>query len=412
VPQSTEVQGWARLIAGVADEAIAGTVQGLHRTICDRAFRWAGPVGRPIKPVHDAVVDGVYGTVRAALRGAGELGAAMARRSRAHSRLGEPDRASSVALKARAIATGVLDERFIELAPELDLDVSLRRDGREVSLDVPGLRVAYPDACPRITVFVHGLVDTEAVWTTSSQHATPDGATALGEVAARLGTTPVFVRYGTGRAVGRNGTDLAGLLEAVVTGWPVPVDQLTIVGHSMGGLVARAAGITARERDHSWVTALSDVVYLGTPHLGSWLEKAANVGTWTLRHSSPYSAPFGTLIDGRSRGIKDLRFGTLVEDGWGETPIDGLLTGLAPDDPWLDDVTHHVVVGRLRPSPRHPLNVIFGDGLVRKASAAGSGRRRRIGDGEVAVIPIDARHGRSIHHPEVTTLLHRVLAAS
>lgn len=397
MPLSAEVRGWAGLIAGIADRVVADTVRDMHRAVSDGVFRWLGPIGRPVRHIHDAVADQVYRVVRAGLHGAGELVRTLPGPR-------GPARVSPAALKARAIAHGVVDEQLLARAPEFDLDVTLRHEGREVAPDAGGLDAAYPDARGQIVVFVHGLVDHEAVWSAGSGS---DGA--LPQVALELGATPLFVRYGTGRAVGRNGPDLAELLEAVIRAWPVPVVRLIVVGHSMGGLVTRAACAVGRERGHAWTAALTDVVYVATPHLGSWLEKAANVGTWVLRHSSPYSAPIGRLIDLRSRGIKDLRFGSLADDGWATSPIDGLLTGLAPDDPWLGEVTHHLVAGRLRPARHHPLNVLFGDGYVRSGSAVGAGRRRRIGGGQVVSVPVDASHSRLVAHPEVAELLRRVL---
>lgn len=380
---------------------ILRSVHDMHRAVSDGAFRWVGPAGRPVKQIHDEAVDRVYGVVGWSLRAAGELGAVAA------DHLGtDTAPPSSAAVKARAIAHGVVNSELIAVAPDLDMELTIRRDGRDVPVGAAALRKAYPHASGRVVVFVHGLVDTETIWFAH----TDDGA-ALPHVVDAAGATPVLVRYGTGRAIGRNGADLADRLHALVAAWPVPITEVTIVGHSMGGLLARAACATARERGHTWPSLLTDVVYLATPHLGSWLEKVANVGSWTLRHGSPYSAPIGALLDGRSRGIKDLRFGTLVEDGWDEATVDDLLSGLVPDDPWLDDVTHHLVVGRSRPGERHLLNVVLGDSLVRAGSAAGAGRRRRIGaGGEVVVIPVGAGHSRLVRRPEVASLLRSLVA--
>jgi len=405
VPPRDEVRGWSRLIAGVADQVIAGAVHDMHRAISDGTFRWIGPAGAPVKRAYDAMTDGVYGLVRASIRGAGEVGALAADTFGGE---GDPQRAepSPAALKARAIAHGVVSDDLIALAPELDLELTVRRDGRAVTPDPSGLGEAYPDARGRVAVFVHGLVDTEAVWAARAE----DGP-ALPDVADDAGVTPVLVRYGTGRAVGRNGAALAETLERLVANWPVPVTELTLVGHSMGGLLARSACAVASERRHTWTAPLTDIVYLGTPHLGSWLEKAANVGSWALRRHSR-SAPIGALLDERSRGIKDLRFGTITEDAWGETPIDDLLTGLVPDGPWLDDVTHHLIVGRLGTGERHPLRPVLGDALVRSGSASGTGRRRRIGEGgEVVVLPVGASHTRLVRAPEVSTMLGGLLEA-
>ncbi len=422
MPTADERRGWSRLTAAVLAEGV-GTVHDLHRATSDLAFWFVGPFARPVKRVHDHVIDGVYRGLQRGCVGAGEVGvhlasgvgtAAAVTHHSVTEVLGE-DPAETYDLstiwsapwsvRARSIAHGVFDERFLAVAPELDLEVTLRHRGEVVAPEPDRLRRTYPQASSRIAVFVHGLIHSEGVW---FDH--PGNGPSLPEVAATNGVTPLLVRYGTGRAIGRNGADLAALLEAVVAGWPVPVEELTIVGHSMGGLVARAAAVTASREQHGWTDTLARVVYLGTPHLGSWLEKFANVTSWTLRRASG-SAPIGRLLDGRSRGIKDLRFGTLLEEQWGGADVDDLLSGLAQDEPWLAGVDHHLIAGRVRPSEQHLLNLVFGDSLVRAASAAGAGRIRRIaGDTQVSLVPLDGGHVSLVRHPEVAALLRTTLA--
>lgn len=402
MPSTTDLRGWSRLTAAVADEVVVGTVYDMHRAISDGAFRWIGAAGRPVQRITDLVTDNVYGVVRASIRGAGELGALAA------GPLGRDTTSPTPAAeKARAIAHGVVGDERIAVAPELDTDLGLRHNGVEVATDPGSLRATYPSARGRVVVFVHGLVDTEAVWS-----ARPQAGAALPELVDDLGTTPVLVRYGTGRSIGRNGADLADHLEALVDGWPVPITDLVLVGHSMGGLVIRSACATALAEEQRWPDRLRDIVYLGTPHFGSWLEKVANTGSWVLRHASTRSAPLGTFLDGRSRGIKDLRFGMLADDGWDDASIDDLLTGRVPDEPWLPDVTHHLVVGRLRTRDNHPLNHLFGDSLVRRGSASGVGRRRQIaGGGEVRVTHVPHRHTHLTNAPPVAELLRDILVA-
>ncbi len=428
MPPRAEVRGWSRLLAGVADQVLVGTVQDMHRAISDGAYRWVGPVGRPVQRVTDTAADLVYEVVRGSLRVAGELGAIVADRGAGASPAPAADRGagaaasvvpavdapgvgvpadlpSPAALKARAIAHGVVGEELMQLSPELDLDVTLHAEGREVSVDAGGLRAAYPHANGRVTVFIHGLVDTESVWFTR-----PETGHALPDLALAHGATPVLVRYGTGRPVGRNGADLAARLEQLVRHWPVPVTELVLVGHSMGGLLVRAAGSVAAAAGHRWVSLVGDVLYLGTPHAGSWLEKVANTTTWVLRRQSR-SAPIGTLVDGRSRGIKDLRYGTLEEDAFEGDSIDDLLTGAPSTDPLLEGVRHHLVVGRLRSARRHPLNSVFGDALVRARSAGGTGTvAGPAPDAGIRVVEVDASHTRLVRSGEVAGLLGEVLA--
>lgn len=400
MPSRDEVRGWSRLLATGSERLLLRAVQDMHTTISDRAYRWVGPVGAPVKVVSDTVTAGVYGAIGVTLRAAGTAGAAAADRLVAPS-----DAASPVAVKARAIVNGAVDGELLEVAPELQLALTFRRDGVDVAPERASLAAAYPDASPRIAVFLHGLMDTDAVWSARAQQ-----GVVLPDLAAGLGFTPVLVRYPTGRPIGQNAADLAVALDALIDAWPVTVDALVIVGHSMGGLVTRSACHTAASDGHVWPQVLTDIVYLGSPHLGSWLEKTANIGTWALQATSTRSAPIGALIDERSRGIKDLRFGMLDADGWGDADPDGLLTGRVDDEPWCDGITHHLIVGRLREPARHPLNIALGDSLVREPSASGLGRWRRIvGGGEVVVVQIASGHNALVRDAEVADVLRGVL---
>ncbi|MEX2550183.1 MAG: hypothetical protein WD638_08140 [Nitriliruptoraceae bacterium] len=402
MPPSEAVRGWSRLVASVTDTVVVTAVQDMHAAISDGAYRWVGPLGRPFQRYTDAAADHGYRAVRVAVRGVGEVAA---------NALESVDPGDGIlspgARKARAIVRGVVPADLLARAPGFDVDLTIRRDGAEVVLSSSGLAAAYPDATGRLTVFVHGLVDSEDVWTPRR-----GGEVSLPRQTRLAGSTPVMVRYGTGRAIAESGADLAHALEALVANWPEPVTHLTLIGHSMGGLVIRAAQLTADHDHHVWPDMLSDVVYLATPHLGSWLEKVANVTSWTLRRMSR-TAPIGALLDNRPRGIKDLRFGALAEDAWTDQELDGLLTGrTSPPLAWDDRVGHHLVVGRLRSERNHLLNRVFGDALVREGSAAGSGRWRRVpGPGHLDVVELPLHHTGMARAPAVAEVLARVLAS-
>lgn len=123
--------------------------------------------------------------------------------------------------------------------------------------------------------------------------------------------TPLYLRYNTGRRVSTNGREFAELLESLCGNWPVPVQSLSLVGHSMGGLVIRSACQYARDGRKSWPQTLKRVVCLGTPHHAP-LERAGHAFEHAMKYV-PYAEPmlFGKL---RSVGIKDLRHGNLLGD--------------------------------------------------------------------------------------------------
>ncbi|MBA2542281.1 MAG: alpha/beta fold hydrolase [Deltaproteobacteria bacterium] len=169
------------------------------------------------------------------------------------------------------------------------------------------LRVSdHPPTC-RVAVFVHGLCASPLHWKRNGHH--------HGELLASHGFTPVYASYNTGRHISTNGRELANALEELVASWPVPITQLVLIGHSLGGLTARSACEVARRSEHRWLAQLTQLVFLATPHHGAPLERAGNLAAMLLE-LSPYAAPIARIGSGRSAGITDLRFGNLLDEDW------------------------------------------------------------------------------------------------
>src|SRR5690606_21950304 len=122
--------------------------------------------------------------------------------------------------------------------------------------------------------------------------------------------------------IAANGRELAQRLERLVKYWPGPLQSITIVGHSMGGLLARSAVHEGRRASHRWPALVKHLVFLGTPHHGAPLERAGH-GADLLLASSPYSAPLARLGRLRSAGITDLRHGHLrhPDEGRPDAPL-------------------------------------------------------------------------------------------
>jgi len=141
------------------------------------------------------------------------------------------------------------------------------------------------------------------------------GSDQCAAVARELGYVPLQLHYNTGLPVADNGRAFAALLETLLEAWPVPVEELAIVGHSMGGLVARSAHHHGEAAGHAWPARLGKLVFLGTPHHGAPLERAGNRFDLLLG-VSPYSVPFTRLGRVRSAGITDLRYGSVLHADW------------------------------------------------------------------------------------------------
>lgn len=203
-------------------------------------------------------------------------------------------------------------------------------------------------------------------------------------LAQGAGWTPVYLRVNTGLSVAENGVALTALLQELVDAWPVPVRQIALVGHSMGGLIIRAGCAVTTERSQPWLALLTDVVTLGTPHLGADLALGVSHGSRFLG-LLPEIAGFGRILEHRSPGIRDLERGL-------------------PDLPPLPGVRYRLVSAALG-SDRSPLGVIFGDLLVRRASATGLRRSLRLFPDADLLHVCNSGHFELLNHPEVDRAL-------
>jgi pimeloyl-ACP methyl ester carboxylesterase len=365
----------------------------VHGAVSRRVFGTLGILGAPVRGVHDRISKASYRTVAVALRtpiAAG--GRALARSaSPGASALGDST-GGSLALGA---VNGVGGDRLASELPDLALELTIRRRGRDVPTDARGLARAFPDATGKLAVFVHGLCGTDDAWRLWPPGAERRQPTYGARLHEELGYTPVYVRYNTGLHVSDNGRRLATVLDQVCSGWPTEIEQVALIGHSMGGLVARSACHYGEHGENRWTGKVRHVVCLGTPHLGAPLERAANVAGWALNRF-PETRPFGDLfVNGRSAGIKDLRFGNCVEEDWCDCDPDEFLRDRCREVPFLPSATYCFVGATVTARPEG-IGGAVGDLLVHYRSASGNGRRRQI--------PFEVDNGRHIggvHHLEL-----------
>ena len=258
-----------------------------------------------------------------------------------------------------AALNGVLGNHLEASGNPLAIRMCLRRDGRALRLTRKALATALPDANGNLLVLVHGLCMNDHQW----RHQGHDHGAAL---ARELGMSALYLHYNSGRHIARNGAAFATLLERLVAAWPVPVERVVLVGHSMGGLVARSACRHAEQRGHAWRRALSDVVFLGTPHHGAPLERAGN-RVDRLLGLSPYSAPLALIGKLRSAGIQDLRHGNV---GHADAPAGKAAARQPPALP-AGVRCHAIAASTQAADTGHVAAHPHGDGLVPVASALG-----------------------------------------
>ena len=207
-----------------------------------------------------------------------------------------------------SILNGVLGDHMTTKSNPLTITMGWRSVGKLLKLTPQALSEAIPQPSARLLVLLHGHCMNELQWTSQGHN--------HGEVLAQAnGFTPMYLRYNTGLHISQNGRALADALEHLVKAWPVAVEEICVFGYSMGGLVARSAFYYGAQADHSWMPLVRKLLFVGTPHHGSMLERAGNLVDVALE-ASPYSEALARLGKIRSAGTTDLRHGNLVDEDW------------------------------------------------------------------------------------------------
>ncbi len=364
---TAELRGVAALVTD-ATIGVTGIVEGVHQSVWRTLGFPGGASPKRARGMTGQVYQGVRGVARVAGAGTQSVLAWLERRS-------DPDeetRAESTGRDALLSAlNGVLGDGLVTSENPLAIRMSFRLGG--TSSRWRRVPPSTRDVSGRILVLVHGLcmndLEQHAL---DRRHVVEHGQA----VASARGDTPVYLRYNSGLHTSENGRELSALLEDLTTHWPVPVEELSVIAHSMGGLVIRSACHLAKQQTSNWLPRLRSIVFLGTPHHGAPLERAGN-HLDAILGATPYSAPFASLSQLRSSGITDLRFGHVSDEDWRDrdrfarTPDRRRLIPI-PTDVRCYAVAASTAAARETATDKRPSgNRQVGDGLVPIDSALG-----------------------------------------
>lgn len=297
--RGSDIVGVGRLAVD-AMFGLTDVVEAMHGTIVRRPL----PFGRLADTRTRGITRLVYQSIRAvtAVVGGGIHAARMLATSPIEETSG-PQRDAVL-----SVLNGVIGDHLAATQNELAIPMAFRSQGEMIAPDRETIASRMPAATGRLLVLVHGLCMSDLQW---KRHGHDHGEA----LSAAHGWTRVYVRYNSGRHISLNGRELAEQLEALVAAWPVPITDLVLLGHSMGGLVSRSACHYASLANHRWLEPLSRMVFLGSPHHGAPLERVGNLANLLLE-VSPYAAPLSRIGGNRSAGINDLRFGNIVDEDW------------------------------------------------------------------------------------------------
>jgi PGAP1-like protein len=366
--RSADLRGFGKL-AFEAVVGLASLVEAMHDTIA----RAPGPLGAAPEGRTRGITGLVYGSVRGVTKLVGVVvDATLARLAPLLGNAMPSPRREAVL----AALNGVLGDHLEATGNPLALPMQLRWNGRPLDARRDVLATMRGKPKGRLVLLVHGLCLSDLSWRREGH----DHGAAL---ARDLGLTPVYLRYNTGLHVSANGRALSQRLEALASSWPVPLEEIAFVGHSMGGLIIRSALHYGAQAGHGWPRRVRRVVFLGAPHHGTVLERGGNLVDAFLG-VSPYTAPLARLGRIRSAGITDLRHGNVLDEDWAGR--DRFARG----------------GDRRRPAPL-PRGVAFHGIAATTAKTAAGLAGRLVGDGLVPVASALGRHKdpeRTLHVPE------------
>jgi len=263
-----------------------------------------------------------------------------------------------------AALNGVMGDRLVEGNNPLATPMTLRYQGEPLNGQaLPPM----PEATGKVLLMIHGLCMNDLQWQAQHEGHTVNHGDVL---ASELGYAPVYLRYNSGLHVSENGRELSAQLEHLVSDWPAEIEELSVVAHSMGGLLIRSAFHYARLEALHWPNLLKNIVFLGTPHHGAPLERAGNWVDVLLKRTR-YTASFAKLGQLRSVGITDLRYGNVLDEDWGNQ--DRFVS--QPDSrqvvPLPEGVTCFAVAATVAARRNLLADRLTGDGLVPLNSALG-----------------------------------------
>jgi pimeloyl-ACP methyl ester carboxylesterase len=207
-----------------------------------------------------------------------------------------------------AVLNGVIGDYLEEKENPLKITMQFRYQSKILAIDPKSIKVVYPKVTGKILLLVHGSCMNALQWTRKDHN--------HGKIiAAELNKIPIYLNYNSGLHISTNGKKLNDLLEELVKNWPVLIEELIVIAHSMGGLVTRSALYYGEQDQKNWTKHLKKIVFLGTPHHGSYVERTGSYLDLILE-SIPYAKPFARLGKIRSAGVTDLRYGNLIDEDW------------------------------------------------------------------------------------------------
>ena len=376
---STDLRGVTNLTVD-AIVGITNIVESLHNTI----NRPSWLLGQPKQDKTNGITAMVYNNIRTVAKLTGDK---IDDQLTVLSSLLEKSDTSYKREAAISILNGVLGHHLASQNNPLAISMQFRKDGEP--LDEESLFKMIWESDGKVVIMVHGACLNDIQW---NKQGHDHGM----ELFNDLKITPLYLHYNTGLHISENGKKLSELLEKIISQIPKPI-EISIIAHSMGGLVCRSACYYAKESNCTWLLYLKKIIFIGTPHHGALLEKGGNLID-ILLDINPYSAPFSRLGKIRSSGVTDLRYGNLLDEDWNKNDRFKFSGDCRTPVPLPENVNCYFIATTTRPESDKIGDQVIGDGLVTVSSALGRHKNIKLN----LVFPEQHQWiGRGINHMEL-----------
>jgi triacylglycerol lipase len=263
---------------------------------------------------------------------------------------------------ALGILNGAIGDYLHRTGNGLSTEMTLVNRNEPIETTKDSLAAAYPNAKSKIVILVHGLMCTETAFDLA-------GGGDYGTLLEKdIGVTALYVRYNSGLPIADNGASFSGLLDDLISNWPTELEDILLIGYSMGGLVVRSACHVASQKKSKWLPLVRRAIYVGTPHRGAPLERGGRVVSKILTAiPDPYTKLIAEIADLRSEGLQDLGDAELRHEDRARRKKTFELTDAEHPVPLLKTMKHYLVVGGVSNEPW--IHRLFGDSIVPLASA-------------------------------------------
>lgn len=351
VYRSDMVEGLAQLaMSGMVE--VTELVESIHREIVLRPFEYLLPATDHLW--NYTITNKVYRLIKGVMRFSGAQTATALRA--VNRRVADKTRLTDTEKFLVNVINGVMGDHLVAENNPLALDMLLYdRYGDVMEKKISG----------RVVILVHGLAMSYLSWSPAENRG-------LGEhiVYSQPDTTILYLDYNTGRRISQNGHSFSSLLQELTEDHP-DITDIDLIGHSMGGLVARSALFYGKQECMSWTEKVDHLICLGSPHHGAVLERIGFFLQETLQ-SIPIAGNLAHLLDLRSAGIIDLRHGSIRDDDWKHLVHRmGMSDDIRKAAPLPSRVNAYLIAASLQDKPAKNGRDILGDGLVSVPSALG-----------------------------------------